>query len=398
MQHTQEAQLTQLPPPEPEALALSRQLLGQIRQAAGADGLLPFDRFMELALYAPGLGYYANGLETFGAAGDFITAPELSPLFGRCLARQTAEVLEAMGGGDVLEFGAGSGRLALDLLAELDRLGQLPRRYCILELSARLRAQQQALLGRQRPDLYPRLNWLERLPEGFCGVMLANEVVDAMPVSRFCLPPPTPAAAPMPPPLEQFVDLRRDAPQLCWRPLTSPGLAEPLTHLTRRYRLAAGYESEINLRAGAWLEALGQSLRRGLLLIIDYGYNGQEFYHPQRRQGSLICHYRHRAHDDPLLWPGLQDISANVDFSALAEAASAAGFDSQAFTSQAYFLLANGIQQLIEPADGPRRVVDLQAVKQLTLPNEMGERFKVLGLGKGLDRLPQGFALRSYAL
>jgi SAM-dependent MidA family methyltransferase len=393
MRDPRESQLAQLPAPSAEALALSRQLLRQMAEEAEA-GLLPFDRFMELALYAPGLGYYANGLRKFGEGGDFVTAPELSPLFGRCLARQLAEVLDQLGGAEVLEFGAGSGRLALDVLRELQQLGQLPRRYAILELSAPLRERQQALLREELPELMPRIRWLERLPQGFVGVMLANEVVDAMPVSRFRLQ----GSDPLAPPLEQYVDLRQDPPQGCWRPSQHPGLIGQLADLRQRYDLAEGYESELNLRANAWLSALGQALQAGLLLIIDYGYSGAEFYHPQRHQGSLICHYRQRVHTDPLLWPGLQDITANVNFTALAEAAYAAGFDSQAFTSQAYFLLANGIQQLIEPTDGRVRLQDLQAVKRLTLPNDMGERFKVLGLGKGLQQRPRGFDLMRYPL
>ncbi|MBF0255437.1 MAG: SAM-dependent methyltransferase, partial [Gammaproteobacteria bacterium] len=389
MQDPRESLLAQLPVPSGEELELSRELL-QLMASEADVGLLPFDRFMQLALYAPGLGYYANGLQKFGAGGDFITAPEISPLFGRCLGRQLAEVLAQLGGGDVLEFGAGSGRLAVDLLAELARLQQLPRRYAILELSAPLRARQQALLREALPELYPRIEWLERLPEAFRGVMLANEVVDAMPVSRFRLQGQGD--------LEQFVDLRQDPPQLCWRPIQSPGLADRLGDLRARYGLSEGYESELNLRAAPWLSALGQSLETGLLLLIDYGYSGAEFYHLQRHQGTLICHYRQRVHQDPLLWPGLQDITANVDFTALAEAASLAGFDSQAFTSQAYFLLGNGIEQLIEPAESRQRLHDLQAVKRLTLPNEMGERFKVLGLGKGLDQRPRGFGLMRYGL
>lgn len=384
-----------LPTAEPEAFELSQRLTERIRhEIARHQGWLPFDRFMELALYSPGLGYYSNALRKFGEAGDFVTAPELTPLFGRCLARQCAEVLNALGTGDILEFGAGSGRLAADLLAELARLGRLPGRYLILELSAPLRARQQALLRQELPGLMGLVQWLDRLPEPFCGLVLANEVLDAMPVDRFRL-----GAEGIE---EQFITTGDEGLVLCWGPARSPGLAAAVQALARRHGLTAGYSSEINRRGVPWIEAVAGCMRQGLALLLDYGYSGREFYHPQRDQGTLLCHYRHRVHGDPLWLPGLQDITASVDFTALAEAALAAGFDSHAYTSQAHFLLANGLDALLAETDSehdPRqRLRALQAVKRLTLPNEMGERFKVLGLGKGIGRLPRGFALHGLPL
>lgn len=391
-----ESTLNQLPPPEPEALALSHRLQERIvGEMEGNGGCIPFDRYMELALYAPGLGYYSNGLRKFGEAGDFVTAPEISPLFGGCIAGQCLEVMDQIGECDILEFGAGSGRLAADILTGLDRLGHLPRRYCILELSAALRQRQQALLEQELPHLAGRVQWLDGLPERFSGVLIANEVIDAMPVQRFRLSEQSVQ--------EQFLRWDGDRLQFLWDEPQTQGLAQAVERLRAHHGLPPGYESEINLRARAWIGELASCLRQGLVLLIDYGYSGREFYHPQRDRGTLICHYRHRVHDDPFILPGLQDITANVDFTALAEAGETAGFERIAFTSQAWFLLGGGLERLLAQLPGfeqdPRRhLSQLQAVKRLTLPNEMGERFKVLGMAKGLKSLPAGLAFHSQPL
>lgn len=356
-----------------------------------ANGRLPFDRFMEIALYEPGLGYYVNGTRKFGEAGDFITAPEASPLFARCLARQCRQVLQATGGGAILEFGPGSGIMAADLLAELQRLGCLPESYQLLELSPELRQRQQEALRARVPDLLDRVRWLDHLPgPAFKGVMLGNEVLDAMPVHRFRIE--TRGCS------EQFVTLRDDQLISVWDTPTSPGLNAAVQSIIDEIgHLPVGYRSEINLRLAPWLQALAGSLQQGALLLIDYGYSRREFYHPQRADGTLICHYRHRAYSEPLLLPGLADITANVDFTAVARAGVDAGFELAGFATQAHFLAANGLDELVMASD-PSQMRDhlqlVQGVKTLTLPSEMGERFKVIGLTKALDLALTGFAMR----
>lgn len=378
-----------LPSPSAEVLAHSAQLAALIREAiAGAGGRLGFDRFMELALYAPGLGYYSAGSRKFGEAGDFITAPELSPLFSRCLARQCAEVLAGIQGGAILEFGAGSGVMAADILAELAALERLPSHYYILELSAELRARQQQTIREKVPQLAERVAWLDALPDtGFRGVVLANEVLDAMPVHRFRIQDGAPRELYVVADGEGFA-LEPGEP--------GPEVAAALAQLRQQLPLAEGYESELNLRAGDWVRSIGGFLAQGVALFIDYGFPRSEFYHPQRNGGTLMCHYRHRAHDDALILPGLQDITAHVDFTAVAEAALAAGLSVRGYTSQANFLIANGLTALLAEAQGDvRQQLTLAAqVKRLTMPGEMGELFKVMALSRGWDGPLQGFALR----
>ena len=385
--------LSSLPAPDETSQQLSLQLADAISaEIESKGGRIPFDRFMELALYHPGLGYYSNDLRKFGEQGDFITAPELTPLFGHCIARQCAEALEQLDIGSILEFGAGSGRLAADLLGELERLDRLPERYYILELSAALRQRQQELLQQELPSIFERIEWLDQLPESFSGVVVANEVLDAMPVSRILIDESGIK--------EQYVALSDQGFYATWDAIFTPELQPVAETLQNRYSLPIPYETEINLRATSWISELSSILSGGMVLLIDYGYSGHEFYHPQRNTGTLICHYRHRTHGDPLFLPGLQDITANVDFTAVAEAALAAGFDSHAFTPQAYFLLAGGLEQLLMELElsGKEQLQQIQAIKRLTLPNEMGERFKVLALGKGLKQQPSGFSLHQLPL
>lgn len=378
----------QLPPLPPEAQAHSERLQALIRdEIEHAGGRIGFDRFMELALYAPGLGYYSAGSYKFGEAGDFVTAPELSALFSRCLAGQCAEVLRGIGG-DILEFGAGSGVMAADVLAELERLEVLPEHYYILELSAELRQRQQQSLAQRVPHLADRAVWLDALPEGgFRGVVLANEVLDAMPVHRFVIAHGEPRELCVVWNGQRFV-LDEAAPDAA--------LFDRLRHLQREYGLHDGYRSEINLRAGEWVHSLGGFLQQGVALLIDYGFPQREFYHPQRDEGTLMCHYRHRAHDDALILLGLQDITAHVDFTAVAEAALAAGLSVRGYTSQANFLLANGLTELLAQTEGDtREQLALSAqVKRLTMPGEMGEMFKVMALARGWEGPLRGFALR----
>ncbi|MDE1887458.1 MAG: SAM-dependent methyltransferase [Gammaproteobacteria bacterium] len=374
--------LAELPPPSPEALAHSAKLKARIRsEIAQAGGAVSFERYMELALYAPGLGYYSAGARKLGAGGDFVTAPELSPLFARCVAVQCAEVLKVLEGGDILELGAGSGVMAADLLAELETLGTLPEHYWILEVSAELRERQRVTIAERTPTFLQRVHWLEHLPAAFSGVILGNEVLDALPVSRFRRV----ASG-----FEEYCVADRGG-EFVWqlRP-ASENLQRTLAALETDLPqpLAAGYSSEICLRLPALIASLGDTLTRGALLFIDYGYARAGYYHSQRHMGTLMCHYRQRAHDDPFLYPGLQDITAHVDFTAVAQAAIEPGLTLAGFTTQAHFLLALGVAEC---------AVDLKSardVKLLTLPEEMGERFKAIGLVKGTDLALRGFSLR----
>jgi SAM-dependent MidA family methyltransferase len=387
----------QLPDPSPEERAFAAEMRDWLARRIGdAGGLLSFDRYMDLVLYAPGRGYYVNGRRRFGRDGDFVTAPEVSPLFAQCLAEQVAECLERLGGGDVIEFGAGTGRMAADLLVELARLDRLPRRYAIVELSPDLRrAQAETLdqaLAATVPGLRDRVVWLDRLPaRPLDGVVVANELLDAMPVHRFRRHGGQWQ--------ELFVGIDDGGgPVDRWQVPHSPGLEGALGVIwPDPSAVAEGYQSEVNLRLPAWMDAVAGVLARGYLLLVDYGYTRREYYHPERTGGTLMCHYRHRAHADPYLLPGLQDVTANVDFTAVATAATAAGFALCGYTTQAHFLIACGLDGRLAGADGGDpgvQIERLQAVKRLTLPAEMGERFKVIGLARAAPAEMRGFALR----
>jgi SAM-dependent MidA family methyltransferase len=348
-------------------------------------GAIPFEHFMQLALYAPGLGYYSGGLEKFGAAGDFVTAPELTPLFGRALARQVQQWLAQLEQPVVLEYGAGSGRLAIDLLTQLEAEQALPSRYLIMELSADLRQRQQQALGAALPHLMGMVEWLDRLPsEPLQGVILANEVLDAMPVRSLRFD--TDAVC------EQIVRCVDDQLLADWRPCAVPdGLSPPLVA-----GLDAGHVAEVNPQLAPWLATNAALLAKGALLLIDYGHVASDYWHAARRAGGLRCHYQQRAHDDALFWPGLQDITAHVDFTAVASAASAAGLDLYGFTTQAQFLMGCGIETLLQelPLESPEWFAQTAALRQLVLPTAMGEIFKVMALGKGLTEVrPVGFRL-----
>jgi SAM-dependent MidA family methyltransferase len=375
--------MSSLPPPSPEALAHSACLAEAIRhEIAQAGGWLSFARYMELALYAPGLGYYSAGAEKLGEGGDFVTAPEISTLFGRCVARQAAQVLAAVGG-SVLELGAGSGKLAVDVLNELDRLGQLPERYCILEVSGDLRARQQRLIqANLSPALAERVSWLDVLPEAFTGVVLGNEVLDAVPVHL--------VAWKGEGLYERGVGFEDG--RFVWRDraLTQGPLLEAASQLD----VLPEHLSEISLAASGLVMSLARMLEKGAVILVDYGFPRREFYHPHRAQGTLMCHYRHQSHDDPLIYPGLQDITAHVDFTAAAEAAVDGGASLMGYCSQTQFLINCGITSLlseVSPNDAAAYLPLAAQAQKLLSPAEMGELFKAIAFGKGLQPL-LGFA------
>ncbi len=378
-----------LPEPPDDLKRLSRDLQNRLRDEIDANGPVPFARYMERALYEPGLGYYSAGLHKLGAAGDFVTAPELGGLFAACLARQVEETAASLGDYDLFEIGAGTGRLAADLLNELGP-DRAPRRYAILERSADLRAVQRRTLEQRAPGLLQRVEWLDRPPaEPWRGLLIANEVLDALAVERFEIDGGAVRQLCVAPSGDGFE----------WRTQAAPADLEAAVRRVEADLGAPfenGYRSEIQPRLAAWLDAVTASLENGLALFFDYGYPRREYYRPERRDGTLMCHYRHRAHDDPFFWPGLQDITAWVDFTALAEAADACGLDVDGYTSQAMFLVGSGLDAVLTEqmaaADDVGAALAAEA-RQLTLPGMMGERFQVMGLGRGLADEPRGFSL-----
>ena len=380
-----------LPVPDREALAISQELSTRIAaEIARHGGWLSFARYMEMALYEPGLGYYSNPGQVFGAAGDFVTAPELTPLFGATLARQVSPWLKdpalAGSGQVVLEVGGGSGMLAAQLLNALDNVGHHEVRYLILELSAERREHQRQTLKSLAPGLMDRVGWLETFPESFAGVVLANELLDAMPVQLFEWQADAGAG------LQEMGVTWVDG-QFAWAPRPADAvLTETVAALRNRLgpegaEWHSPYRSEICPAQQAWMRTLADCMTAGVVMLLDYGFAAPEYYHPQRDQGTLMCHYRHRSHADPFLWPGLSDITAHVDFTALARAATAEGFSLVGYTSMAAFLLNAGL--LDELADLPREpesfwFAQAQAVQQLISEAEMGELFKVIAFEKNL--------------
>lgn len=376
------AHLSQLPLPTADALAHSARLHELIAgEIAAGGGWISFARYMELALHAPGLGYYSAGTTKFGAGGDFITAPELGALFGRTLARQAAQILRG-GIPDIVEFGAGSGRLACDMLRELAALDCLPQRYLILETSADLRQRQQQLLQRELPQLVGLVAWLDALPTSITALAIGNEVLDAMPAHLISVRPDSID--------ERGVAMSGDS--FVWRSRPAAGV---LLETARGLHLAPGYDTEINLAAQSFVRTLAARMERGVVLLIDYGFPAREFYHPQRSEGTLMCHYRHHAHDDPFCLVGLQDVTAHVDFSAIAAAARESGLDLLGYASQAQFLINCGITDVLAatpPANAAAYLPLVTQVQKLTSPAEMGELFKVIAFGKNHRAPLAGFA------
>ncbi|MGE0029834.1 MAG: class I SAM-dependent methyltransferase [Steroidobacteraceae bacterium] len=359
-----------------------------------AGGWIPFSQFMQFVLYEPDLGYYSTGRVGFGPEGDFVTAPELSPLFARCLARQVAGILGHIGGGDIVEYGAGSGRMALDLLGALERLGALPARYRIVEVSAPLAARQQALF-RASPALAARVDWMDAPPaEAWRGVAIANEVADALPVDRFRIAGDGCEAL--------GVVIAGQAFRFEPRPADA-SLATAVAELRRRlpHALPDGYVSEWCPSLPAWVAAAGRALERGVFLVADYGLPRSHYYHPSRDGGTLCSFHRHRRAGNLLARTGLQDLTAWVDYSALADAAVAAGFTIAGFTTQAHALAALGVDrelaELQQGADERSRYQLVQSAQTLMLPGEMGERFKLMALTRGNCEPLTAFSLRDFS-
>ena len=396
------ASITTLPPLGADEQAHSRRVVEHIREfMAARGGVIGFDAWMRLALYAPGLGYYSAGAAKLGAAGDFVTAPEISSLFSRCLARQAADVLRHTGG-DVLELGAGSGRMAADVLLELQALGVVPDHYHILEVSADLAGRQRERLAALPAGLASKVRWLDRWPdEPMRGVVLANEVLDAMPVERFLL-----RGEPGSQEVRALgVGLAGDGFE--WRETeASPELRHAVDDILEALPepLSDGYVSEVCLAYQPWMAGLAAQLEHGVALLVDYGLPRVQLYHPERSRGTLRCHFRHRAHDDPFVNVGLQDITAWVDFTRVAEAADSADLEVLGFTSQAAFLIGAGMEPLLtqemQRAGGDsRRQAQLAAeARRLLLPGDMGEIFKVIALGRGFDAPLAGFDTRTLNL
>ena len=345
-----------------------------------AGGWMTFERFMDRALYAPGLGYYAAGARKFGAEGDFVTAPEISSLFGQTLAKSIAGVLRQTGG-EVLELGPGSGKLAKDILCALEESGVLPNRYCLLEVSAELRERQREAISTLPAHLAGRAVWLDALPVDFNGMIIANEVLDVIPVHLVCWRDGKI--------FERGVTLKSG--NFVWQdvPIQNVALSARVMEIGAAYLGNApvdNYLSEIAPAVGGLVASLAQSLKKGAMLLIDYGFRGTEFYHPQRNTGTLMCHYRHFAHPDPFQFPGLQDITAHVDFSHVAKAGIAAGLNLTGYASQANFLLASGLTDLLakaDPRDAAQYLPLTNQVQRLVSPAEMGEFFKVIGFTRG---------------
>jgi len=386
-----EKQLLQLPVPGQVASQHSEQLIDRIvAQIKLHNGRISFEHYMRMVLTEPGFGYYVSGNQKFGASGDFVTAPEISPLFSQCLANQCGQILSCLTGNDqrnILEFGAGSGTMAAEILLQLERQKNLPVNYFILELSAELKQRQLQTFQQKAPHLLDCVQWLESLPpSSFSGVILANEVLDAMPVHRFFKTGER---------LGEYYVAWNEG-RFIWQQgeFSNNRLADRVKNISGQ--LPDEYISEVNLAAEAWVATIAETLKQGVVLIVDYGFPQHEYYHLQRNQGTLMCHYRHRSHDNPFVYPGLQDITAHVDFTAIAQAALDAGLQISGYTNQAFFLLANGLENFLQNLD-PDSAEYMQLAKQvktLTMPGEMGELFKAMALSKSYDSPLAGFQLK----
>ncbi len=382
--------LPSLPAPSADAQTLSAELSARLIAAmTAAGGSLPFWRYMDMVLYEPGLGYYNAGCRKLGAEGDFVTAPEISPLFSRTLARAIQPVLADVEGGEILEVGAGSGVMATEILAQLAADDALPGQYRILELSAELRQRQQQTIIERVPELAGKVHWCDSLDKNFNGVILANELLDALPAHRFMIEGS----------VARELRVAHRNGHFVWQAgeLVNERLISRVQQIEHENdsRFGEGYVSEILFAAEDWVKTAAKSLSSGMLLLLDYGQSRSVYYHAQRNQGTLSCHYRHRMHDDPFYYPGLQDITAHVDFTAIADAALDAGLNVAGYTTQAHFLLGSGITDWLAGETDPLRQLEYSSqIKKLTLPQEMGETFKVMGLAKNCNATLPGFMLQ----
>ncbi|MDH3354252.1 MAG: SAM-dependent methyltransferase [Chromatiales bacterium] len=379
-----------LPEPSAELVGHSKRVIDAIRgEIEQRGGVIPFCRFMELALYAPNLGYYSAGNQKLGEGGDFITAPEISALFSFSLANQIAQILK-LSGGDVLEFGAGSGVMAADILRELERLNQLPDHYYIIEVSADLRSRQRETILSKTPELLERVEWLDKLPESIQGVVVANELLDAMPAHRFI----------MREGVSYEVMVVWDEVSQQFHTIEQAIGEQRLRLAIEQLQLQDGYSSEVNLNARDWIETIGDHLNRGAILLIDYGYSRHDYYHPQRSDGTLQCHFQHLAHPNPLIYPGIQDITTHVDFTAIADSALSAELHVHGYANQANFLLGCGITDYLnrmaafDSGNVTQQIELTNQIKKLTMPGEMGEIFKVMILSREIDTPLMGFSIR----
>ena len=385
----QQPQTLSLPEPDAESAVHSKRVVEFIRgRICDTGGQISFAEYMHHCLYAPGLGYYSAGSAKFGGAGDFVTAPEISSLFGTILARQCAEVLAQLESPAILEIGAGSGKLAADILKDLAKLGAVPENgYKILDVSADLRERQESFLRGDVPELLNRVEWLEALPQDFSGVVIANEVLDALPVERFVRREQGIAQVCVVTDGDGFGLVERDAPDMLVSAVENieSSLGQPLPN---------GYASEVCVAAPQWTADICGTLREGAAFLFDYGTSRREYYAAERSGGWLRCHFRHHAHDNPLILPGIQDLTSWVDFTAIAEAAVDNGLDIAGYVTQAQFLIGGGLDQYL--ADFAELPTDAQLklsaeIKLLTLPAEMGENFKCLGIGRGNLQPPTAF-------
>jgi len=370
-----------LPEPPGELKHLSEELGKHIRERIHQNGPIPFSEYMEMALYQPGFGYYSAGLQKFGEGGDFVTAPQLGNVFARCLAKQVGQVAVTLDRYEIIEAGAGTGILAADLLTALQDENP-PARYRILERSAHLREVQKETLEKHVPGWMDRVSWLDEPPaETWQGVFLANEVLDALTVERFRIEEDGPKQMLVTTGSAGFGWTTGPCPEDMQKKLQA--ILAGLDH-----HPGPAYCSEINTLLPAWLQTVTTTMQKGLALFIDYGYTRRDYYQPERRDGTLICHYRHRAHNNPFKWPGLTDISASVDFTAVAEAADACGLEVNGYTTQAMFLMGSGLDEVLADftllPDRDRLKMNNEVLR-LTLPGEMGERFQVMALSRGLE-------------
>ncbi|MDF2940076.1 MAG: hypothetical protein K0R66_718 [Gammaproteobacteria bacterium] len=373
---------THLPEPSAAAIEHSLKLIEHIKALITKQGPIPFSEYMNQVLYAPGLGYYSGGSHKIGATGDFITAPETSPVFAQCLAAQCRQILAILSNPIILELGAGLGTLAIDLLLELDRSNSLPDEYWVLEPSAELRQRQSIQFEQRAPHLLHKVKWLTALPQkDFSGIILGNEVIDALPVSRFKI-----ANGRI---VEMAVSF--DGQRFQWAEIEASPLltsaVEKIQHILGP--LPEGFCSEVNLQLSPWLQSVSEHLTQGVMMWIDYGYPRPAYYQASRSEGTLMCYYRHHAHSDPFLYPGLQDITTHVDFSLLAEAGLESGFELSGYINQAMFLINCGLESRLNQQD----ISEQAKIKQLVSPHHMGESFKVMALSRNIDLALIGFLI-----